>query len=189
MRACITQRAAHLHTYERAREVGSHGREIGWMTRAKRAEPGTAPSCWGRVRCVDCTGSREARALGKSDASPCSWSCRPSGDAARYSCSRGSKVSIRIDRIQRFKVYAWRLVPPPGPACSAVYNRQLYASRARAVARNSSNCAFDAVAALRAQHKVDYDVPGAYLQGEQLEHERRVYRPPVGFRAFDERGA
>ena len=57
------------------------------------------------------------------------------------------------------------------------------------VARNSSNCAFDAVAALRAQHKVDYDVPGAYLQGEQLEHERRVYRPPVGFRAFDERGA
>ena len=100
--------------------------------------------------------------------------------------ARLEKVSIRIDRIQRFKVYAWRLVPPPGPACSAVYNSCM---QAVPVARNSSNCAFDAVAALRAQHKVDYDVPGAYLQGEQLEHERRVYRPPVGFRAFDERGA
>ena len=44
--------------------------------------------------------------------------------------ARLEKVRIRIDRIQRFKVYAWRLVPPPGPACSAVYN-SWYASRAR----------------------------------------------------------
>jgi hypothetical protein len=56
------------------------------------------------------------------------------------------------------------------------------------VARNSTNLCFDAVACLRAQHKKDYDVPGAYLQGEQYEHERRVYRPPRGFRTFDERG-
>ena len=102
------------------------------MTRArKRAEPGTAPSCWGRVRCVDCTGSREARALGKSDASPMLMvmptvrRCRSIQLFARL-----EKVSIRIDRIQRFKD-AWRLVPPPGPACSAVYKKQLYASRAR----------------------------------------------------------
>ena len=41
---------------------------------------------------------------------------------------------------------------------------------------------------LRAQHKCDYDVPGAYLQGEQEAHEQRVYRPPHGFRKWDERG-
>ena len=56
------------------------------------------------------------------------------------------------------------------------------------VARNSSNLAFDAVGVLRGMHKKDYDVPGAYLQGEQLAHEQRVYRPPPGFRKFDERG-
>ena len=55
-------------------------------------------------------------------------------------------------------------------------------------ARTSSNLAFDAVACLRAQHKCDYDVPGAYLQGDQLAHEQRLYRPPVGFRKWDERG-
>ena len=56
------------------------------------------------------------------------------------------------------------------------------------VARNSSNLAFDACACLHAMHKCDYDVPGAYLQGEQLSGEARVYRPPYGFRSFDERG-
>ena len=56
------------------------------------------------------------------------------------------------------------------------------------VARNSSNLCFDAVACLRAQHKCDYDVPGAYLQREAMPHERRVYRPPQGFRTFDHRG-
>lgn len=55
-------------------------------------------------------------------------------------------------------------------------------------ARTSSNLAFDAVACLRGQHKCDYDVPGAYLQGCQREHERRLYRPPVGWRKHDERG-
>jgi hypothetical protein len=56
------------------------------------------------------------------------------------------------------------------------------------VARNTSMMAFDAVGCLRTQHMCDYDVPGAYLQGEQLSHEARVYRPPPGFRVVDERG-
>ena len=56
------------------------------------------------------------------------------------------------------------------------------------VARTSSNLCFDAVGCLRCQHKCDYDVPGAYLQGKQLEHERRLYRPPVEAREVDERG-
>ena len=56
------------------------------------------------------------------------------------------------------------------------------------VARNTSMNAFDAVACLRGQHKCDYDVPGAYLQGEQKPHEQRVYRPPKEFRKWDERG-
>ena len=47
---------------------------------------------------------------------------------------------------------------------------------------------FDAVACLRKQHRADYDVPGAYLQGEQQFHERRLYRPPPEARKFDERG-
>jgi hypothetical protein len=56
------------------------------------------------------------------------------------------------------------------------------------VARNSSNLSFDAVGCLRAMHKADYDVPGAYLQGKPLDHERRLYRPPHGFREWDKRG-
>ena len=56
------------------------------------------------------------------------------------------------------------------------------------VARTSSNMSFDAVACLRGQHRCAYDVPGAYLQGEQLPHEQRLFRPPVGARKWDERG-
>ena len=56
------------------------------------------------------------------------------------------------------------------------------------VARTSSMMCFDAVCCLRAQHKCSYDVPGAYLQGEQLPSEQRLYRPPPGFRSWDERG-
>ena len=56
------------------------------------------------------------------------------------------------------------------------------------VVRTSSNLCFDAVACLRAQHKCDFDVPGAYLQGEQLSSEQRLYRPPKEARVYDERG-
>ena len=56
------------------------------------------------------------------------------------------------------------------------------------VVRTSSNLCFDAVACLRAQHKCDFDVPGAYLQGEQLPSEQRLYRPPKEARVYDERG-
>ncbi|MDC0526059.1 reverse transcriptase domain-containing protein, partial [bacterium] len=56
------------------------------------------------------------------------------------------------------------------------------------VARNTSMMDFDAVGCLRRMHMCDYDVPGAYLQGEQQPHEQRLYRPPVGFRTYDERG-
>ena len=56
------------------------------------------------------------------------------------------------------------------------------------VARTSSNLCHDAVGVLRAQHKCDYDVPGAYLQGDQRKSEQRLYRPPKGFRSWDERG-
>jgi hypothetical protein len=56
------------------------------------------------------------------------------------------------------------------------------------VARNTSMMACDAVACIKGQHKCSYDVPGAYLQGDQLPGEERVYRPPAGFRKYDERG-
>ena len=40
----------------------------------------------------------------------------------------------------------------------------------------------------RVQRTRYFDVPGAYLQGDQYKSERRLYRPPVGFRKFDKRG-
>ena len=60
--------------------------------------------------------------------------------------------------------------------------------RTAPVARNSSNLCFDSVACIRGQHKCDFDVPGAYLQGEQYQCERRLYRPPKEARVVDERG-
>ena len=56
------------------------------------------------------------------------------------------------------------------------------------VVRNSSLMAIDAVSCIRGQHFCPYDVPGAYLQGEQRASEQTLLRPPVGFRQYDERG-
>ena len=56
------------------------------------------------------------------------------------------------------------------------------------VVRTPSLNAIDAVSALRQQHMCPFDVPGAYLQGDQRGDEQIVTRPPVGFRKFDERG-
>jgi hypothetical protein len=56
------------------------------------------------------------------------------------------------------------------------------------VVTSQSLCCLDAVACLREQHFCDYDVPGAYLQGDQLTSEQVLARAPLGFREYDERG-
>ena len=56
------------------------------------------------------------------------------------------------------------------------------------VVRTPSLNGIDAVAVLREQHMVPYDVPGAYLQGEQTATEQILLRPPKEFRSWDERG-
>ena len=56
------------------------------------------------------------------------------------------------------------------------------------VVRSPSLNAIDAVSAIRRQHMVPFDVPGAYLQGEATKSERILLRPPPGFRKYDERG-
>ena len=56
------------------------------------------------------------------------------------------------------------------------------------VVRHQSNNSLDAVGVLRDQSTYSWDVPGAYLQGDQTKDERRILRPPCGFRTFDERG-
>ena len=56
------------------------------------------------------------------------------------------------------------------------------------VVRGSSMMCIDAVAVLRRQSVCQFDVPGAYLQGEQTALEQVLARPPYGFRQFDERG-
>ena len=56
------------------------------------------------------------------------------------------------------------------------------------VVRSPSLNAIDAVATLREQHMVPYDVPGAYLQGDATKWEQILLRPPKEFRSWDERG-
>ena len=56
------------------------------------------------------------------------------------------------------------------------------------VVRTPSLNGIDAVAVLREQHMVPYDVPGAYLQGDQFATEQILLRPPKEFRSWDERG-
>ena len=56
------------------------------------------------------------------------------------------------------------------------------------VVRTPSLNGIDAIAVLREQHMVPYDVPGAYLQGVQTETEQIVLRPPRELRTWDERG-
>ena len=56
------------------------------------------------------------------------------------------------------------------------------------VVRTPSLNTIDAVSVLRRQHMAPFDVPGAYLQGNQRPAEQIVCRPPVGFRKYDERG-
>ena len=56
------------------------------------------------------------------------------------------------------------------------------------VVRNTSACGTDAVSALRKQHCCSFDVPSAYLWGEQTSLEQVVARPPMGFREYDENG-
>lgn len=54
--------------------------------------------------------------------------------------------------------------------------------------RNSSLLCVEAAACMRRMHMRTFDVPGAYLQGEQTASERMLLRPPMGFRTVDERG-
>jgi len=56
------------------------------------------------------------------------------------------------------------------------------------VVLNQSLACCEAVSALRGQKCVSCDVVGAYLQGEQKEHERILMRPPRDVRRYDERG-
>jgi hypothetical protein len=56
------------------------------------------------------------------------------------------------------------------------------------VVRTPSLNGIDAVAVLREQHMVPYDVPGAYLQGDQFATEQILLRPPKELRSWDERG-
>ena len=49
-------------------------------------------------------------------------------------------------------------------------------------------CDIDAVSCLRRQHCRSFDVPAAYLHGEQTSLEQVVARPPIGFREHDENG-
>ena len=56
------------------------------------------------------------------------------------------------------------------------------------VVRTPSLNGIDAIAVLREQHMVPFDVPGAYLQGEALTSEMILLRPPKEFRSWDERG-
>jgi hypothetical protein len=56
------------------------------------------------------------------------------------------------------------------------------------VVRMPSLNGIDAVAVLREQHMVPYDVPGAYLQGVATTTELILLRAPREFRTWDERG-